>query len=70
MEQQPCGICGLPFRPQSVLAVALTDDYADMACTGTLACPSCVEYLGRRNPDRFPTPEQLEEGLKRYPEPI
>jgi hypothetical protein len=33
-------------------------------------CPSCIEYLGRRNPSVFPTIEEWEEARKRYPEPI
>jgi hypothetical protein len=69
LVEEECGICGLPFQVQSVMAVALTNERGELNVE-TNACPACVEYLGRRNPDRFPTIEEFEEDLKLYPEPI
>jgi hypothetical protein len=34
------------------------------------ACPSCVEYLGERNPERFPSIGEYEDALQRYPKPV
>jgi hypothetical protein len=36
----------------------------------TPICPTCIEYLGRRNPARFLTIEEYDELKQRYPEPI
>jgi hypothetical protein len=47
---------------------------ANVAMSGSdpnqAACPECVAYFGRRNPERFPTIEEYEEATRRYPEPI
>ena len=61
-----CGICGQPVEERSIAACALTDGRTDM----NLACLSCVEYLGSRNPEKFPTIEVYRELLARYPEPM
>jgi hypothetical protein len=66
MHDEDCGICGLRFRIESVIAVAVTDGRIEMGP----ACPSCVEYLGQRNPECFPTIEEYEDALRRYSEPI
>ncbi len=61
-----CGICGDEAAPSSVIASAATDAADDMG----VACPSCIEYLGARNPERSPTIEQYREFLRRFPEPM
>jgi hypothetical protein len=63
-----CGLCGHDFVPGSVLADAVSDpeDRSDM---GAL-CPTCVEYLGKRNPEGFPSIEDLKDAQRRYPEPV
>ncbi len=33
-------------------------------------CPACLEYFGKRNPERFATIEEYREAIKRYPEPV
>ena len=60
--EEPCGICEVPFVAGVVTAHVLHHDL------GTV-CPACVEYLGRRNPERFPTIEELEEAKRRYTAP-
>src|SRR5215217_1582607 len=57
-----CGVCGRAFEEPSVVAVARTDDRTDMG----VACPECVEYLGRRNPEKFPTIEVYRALLAMY----
>ena len=59
-----CGMCGHPFEEPSVVATATTDDQGEMG----VVCVECVNYLGRRNPEKFPTPEEYRELLERYPE--
>jgi hypothetical protein len=61
-----CGVCSVPFEEPSVVAWAQTDGDTEMG----LACMSCVEYLGKRNPRLFPTIEEYRELLERYPEPM
>ncbi len=61
-----CSVCGRAFEEPSVVAVARTDDRMEMG----VACLRCVEYLGRCNPDRFPTIEVYRELLAMYPEPM
>ena len=59
-----CGMCGHAFEEPSVVAWATTDAPGEMG----LVCPECVEYLGRRNPEKFPTIEEYDELLAKYPE--
>jgi hypothetical protein len=56
-----CLICKQPFERESVLL---------MGDEGKSACPTCIEYLGRRNPDLYPTLAEYEEAKRRFPEPI
>lgn len=62
-REEGCGICGVPFVAGVVAAHVLRDDLG-------VVCPSCVEYLGRRNPERFPTIEDLEEANRCHAGPI
>jgi hypothetical protein len=59
----PCGICGVPFTTGVVIAPVLQHD-------GPAVCPTCIAYLGRRNPQRFPSIEEYEEAHRRYTEPV
>jgi hypothetical protein len=61
MRETECGLCGLPFRVQSVVVVG---PWAYEVCSG------CVRYFGERNPERFPTIEEYRAACARYPEPI
>jgi hypothetical protein len=63
-EEIPCLFCDVRFRPGSVVVVASQEH------TYELVCPECLAYVGRRNPERFPTWEQYEEALRRFPKPI
>ena len=63
MGEQKCGICELRFE---VAAVHLRGNF-DVGFADAV-CPECIEYLGRRNPARFPTIEEYEEAKRRYPE--
>ena len=33
-------------------------------------CPKCLAYLAEANPERYPSVEQYEAALERYPEPV
>ncbi len=69
MGEEACGICDELFHVESVMAqvAAAADCPLDMGH----ACRTCIEMLGRRDhPERFPTIEEYEEALRRYPEPI
>jgi hypothetical protein len=59
-----CGVCGHVFEEPSVVAWAQTDGDTEMG----VACWVCVQYLGKRNPRRFPTIEEYRELLAKYPE--
>jgi hypothetical protein len=50
----------------NVCGICGTDDRHDMGA----ACHKCLEFLGMRRPDRFPTREIYEEALRKYPEPM
>ena len=63
MGEEECGICGCRFEGESVLAHILEFDL------GT-ACPACLNHLSKRNPDKFPSLEELEDAIQRYPEPV
>lgn len=62
-----CGVCCVPFEVEAVQILVETPDSGPLAATPV--CPSCVEYLGRRNPAHYPTIEEYETLNKRYPEP-
>ncbi len=59
-----CAVCGVEFEEPSVVASATTDDGGEMG----VVCVECVEYLGKRNPEKFPTGEEYRQLLERYPE--
>ena len=58
-----CAMCGHTFEEPSVVARAITDDGGDMG----VVCVECVNYLGRRNPEKFPTFEEYRRLLEQYP---
>jgi hypothetical protein len=63
--EEECGICGLTFTLESVVAQATTDrNYMGQAC------PECVAFLGGRNPGAFPTLEEYRSAVARYPFPM
>lgn len=66
MREEKCGICGRPFELESILAQAATDCLLDIG----RACHECIELLGERYPERFPTIEEYREACRLYPEPI
>jgi hypothetical protein len=57
-EERPelCALCGVRFTPGVVLA-RLEDSSGMYLC---LACPRCVEYMGRHPSGRFPTIQQYQ----------
>jgi len=73
-----CGICGNDFDRGSVFPVAAADDGAEL---GEM-CPMCLHYLNLRKMDAedptlgnwpardWPTPQDLDEARRRYPEPM
>jgi hypothetical protein len=58
-----CALCGHAFEEQSVVAWATTDTDGEMG----VVCVECVNYLGRRNPEKFPTPEEYRRLLELHP---
>lgn len=62
MGEAPCILCEQPFVVESVMATTSLESQ--------VACPSCVEYFGKRNPEKFPTIEEYGEAKRRYPEPM
>ena len=67
LRETKCAFCGQEFRVASVVAKASTEVGGwDLGPV----CPACVEVLGRRAPALFPSIEEYEEALRRYPEPI
>ena len=63
-EGTRCAVCSVPFEEPSVVAYATTDDDGEMG----VVCLPCCEYLGKRNPERFPTIEVYQKLLAKYPE--
>jgi hypothetical protein len=66
LQEDTCGACGHRVPATSVRAFLHTDDRRDMDA----ACPECIEYLGRRNPEKSPTIEVYREMLQKYPRPM
>jgi hypothetical protein len=66
MQEDTCGACGHRVPATSVRAFLHTDDRRDMG----VACPKCIEFLGYRSPERFPTIEVYRELLATYPRPM
>jgi hypothetical protein len=73
-----CAICGNDFYRGNVFAVAAGDQGEEL---GEM-CPVCLEHLNRRKRDAedptldnwpargWPTPQDLEQARRRYPEPM
>ncbi len=66
MGEHVCALCRRDFVVGSVVAEATTDGGQEIGWV----CPDCVGYFGRANPEEFPTIEEFEEFVRRYPEPI
>jgi ribosome-binding protein aMBF1 (putative translation factor) len=61
--EQECGLCGVRFDGASVVARVVGADLGSV-------CPACLEHLHQRNPEAFPSRDDLEEATRLYPEPI
>jgi hypothetical protein len=68
MVEEECGICGVEFRVESVIAEAVTDGRRPVE-VGPV-CPECLAYLAERNPERFPSLADYRAAVERYPEPM
>ncbi len=66
MGEHECGLCRRDFAAESVIADASTEYGAVIGWV----CPDCVGHFGRVNPECFPTIEEYEDLVRRYPEPI
>jgi hypothetical protein len=62
-SREECGVCGVEFTTEVVAAHVLTYDLG-------VVCPTCITYLGGRNPQRFPTIEEYEEANRTCTEPL
>jgi hypothetical protein len=60
---QECGVCGVEFTTEVVAVQVLHHDLG-------VVCPTCITYLGGRNPDRFPTIAEYDDANMIYTEPI
>jgi hypothetical protein len=67
MVEEECGIYGVPFRVESVVAYVNT---GDAGVEVGQACPECVAYLGERNPERFLSISEYHAAVERNPEPV
>jgi hypothetical protein len=63
LQEENCGICGVCFEVETVVAQIV-------GAKGGSVCPPCVEYLHQRNPHAFPSTEEHEAALRRFPMPI
>jgi hypothetical protein len=61
--REECGVCGLDFTTEVVAVHVLTIDLG-------VVCPTCITYLGGRNPERFPTIAEYDDANMIYTEPI
>lgn len=61
LVEEECGLCGVRFRPESVIAWC---NHAEPIC------PECVRYLGERNPERFPSIQEYRAAIERHPQPV
>jgi hypothetical protein len=66
MGKRECGLCCRDFRVEPIVVSAFTDHHREIG----RICRDCVEHFGRINPETFPTIEEYQEFLERYPEPI
>jgi hypothetical protein len=64
LAERECGVCDVPFEVGTVHVVFVYDGDCKRVC------PSCIEYLGKRNPEKYLTIEEFEEAKKRCPEPL
>jgi hypothetical protein len=65
--EEDCGICGISFTVESVVAHAVA---GKRRMDAGVSCRACIEYLALRNPSAFPSTEEYEEAVRRYPEPL
>jgi hypothetical protein len=61
--RQECGVCGIEFTTEVVSVHVLHHDLG-------VVCPSCIAYLGWRNPERFPTIAEYGGANMIYTEPV
>ncbi len=61
MVEEECGLCGVEFRVEGVIA------WTERA---RMVCPECIAYLSERNPERFPSIDEYRAAVERNPEPL
>jgi hypothetical protein len=68
VTERECAWCARPHQAETVVIVAngLMDDGSTLG----VICPNCLAYLAETNPESFPSVEQYEVALQRYPEPV
>jgi hypothetical protein len=67
LKETKCALCGQAFQTRSVIAVAM--DRPEGWQIGVV-CPSCIRNLGEYRPEQFPSIEEYQDALRRYPRPI
>ena len=73
IQDQPCGICGNPFRMEAVQVSLGAEDPThprQAPSDAGYACETCIEYLHQRNPERFPSLDLYRKMLAHYPSPM
>jgi hypothetical protein len=67
LRPENCSLCGQAFQTRSVIAVAM--DRPEGWQIGVV-CPSCIRNLGEHAPEQFPSIQEYQDALRRYPRPI
>ncbi len=64
--KEVCVLCEVEFRVESILGIIdpIFEPFWENVC------PACIEYFGKRNPERFATIEEYREAIERYPEAV
>jgi hypothetical protein len=67
LKETKCALCGQAFQTRSVIAVAM--DRPEGWQIGVV-CPSCIRNLGEHVPEQFPSIQEYQDALERYPKPV
>ena len=70
LVEEQCGICGVPFRVESVAAEVTSGEASERGVEMGHGCPECIRYLGERNPERFPSIEEYRAAVECHTSPM
>jgi hypothetical protein len=67
LKETKCALCGQAFQTRSVIAVAMDRPGGwEIGVT----CPACIRNLGEHVPEQFPSIQEYQDALERYPKPV